>query len=59
MSASVRHRQAWQMSRERALAAAIEVIERRGVERTRFSDVATASAISVGNLQYVFGSRPG
>ena len=55
----VRHRGAWRASRERALAAAIDVIARRGVERTRFADVAISGGMSVGNLQYLFGSRAG
>jgi len=54
---SVRHRDAWRASRERALVAAIEVIGVRGVERTRLADVAVAGGMSVGNLQYLFGSR--
>jgi AcrR family transcriptional regulator len=57
VSGQVRHRKAWAASHARALAAAIEVIAQRGVERTRFADVALVCAMSVGNLQYVFGSR--
>ena len=59
MSQTIRHREAWEVSHARALAAAIDVIAQRGVERTRFADVALAGAMSVGNLQYVFGSRAG
>ena len=59
MSVSVRHREAWRASRERALAAAVDVIGRRGVDRTRLADVAAAGGMSVGNLQYLFGSRAG
>jgi AcrR family transcriptional regulator len=59
VSTSVRHRNAWRASRERALVAAIAVIGARGVDRTRFADVAVAGGMSVGNLQYLFGSRAG
>jgi AcrR family transcriptional regulator len=59
VSAAIRHRAAWRASRERALIAAIAVISARGVEGTRFVDVAAAGGMSVGNLQYLFGSRAG
>jgi AcrR family transcriptional regulator len=59
VTAAVRHRDAWRASRERALIAAIAVIGARGVEGTRFVDVAAAGGMSVGNLQYLFGSRAG
>ncbi len=59
MNEHVGHRRAWRASRERAIAAAVEVIAERGVERTRFLDVAAAGGLSVGNLQYLFGSRAG
>ncbi len=57
MRSPIHHRRAWEVSHARALAAAIEVIAERGVERTRFADVALAGGMSVGNLQYLFGSR--
>jgi AcrR family transcriptional regulator len=39
------------------LARAGEVMAERGVERTRFSDVAEHAGTSVSTLQYLFGSR--
>lgn len=44
-------------SREGALVAALDVIAERGYERLRFQDVAGRAGMSVGNLQYLFGSR--
>jgi AcrR family transcriptional regulator len=39
------------------LQATVRVIIDRGVESTRFSDVAEASGVPIGTLQYYFGSR--
>ena len=39
------------------LRATVRVIIERGVESTRFSDVAEASGVPIGTLQYYFGSR--
>ena len=45
--------------REGALRAAVEVIAERGVDQTRYRDVADASGIPVATLQYMFGSLEG
>jgi AcrR family transcriptional regulator len=42
---------------EDILRAAAEVVAVRGLEGTRFSDVAERSATSISTLQYLFGSR--
>ncbi|MGO9976594.1 MAG: TetR/AcrR family transcriptional regulator [Solirubrobacteraceae bacterium] len=39
------------------LRSAAAVIARRGVERTRFSDIAAETGLAVSTLQYIFGSR--
>ena len=39
------------------LAAAAKVIAERGIDDTRFSDVAAAAGTSISSLQYYFGSR--
>ncbi len=44
-------------TRARVVEALCDTIAARGVERTRFTDVATCAGVSVGNLQYLFGSR--
>lgn len=39
------------------IATAAEVINRRGIEGTRLSDIATEAGVSVGLLQHYFGAR--
>jgi AcrR family transcriptional regulator len=43
--------------REQLLVAAGKVIAERGLDNTRFTDVAGATSVSVSTLQYYFGSR--
>ena len=41
---------------DRVLDAAVEVIAQRGVERTRYRDVAERAGVSIGTLQHAFGT---
>jgi len=43
--------------RAHLLDAVVAVIARRGLERTRFQDVAAEAGVSIGTLQHYFGSR--
>ncbi len=43
------------VDRSAALAATRRVIARRGLDRTRYSDIATESGVAVSTLQHVFG----
>lgn len=43
-------------NRERILRAAGEVVARRGVEQTRYADIAAHAGVSISTLQYLFGT---
>ena len=43
-------------NRERILRAAGEVVAQRGVEQTRYADVAEHAGVSISTLQYLFGT---
>jgi AcrR family transcriptional regulator len=52
-----RRRRRGEQGRRDILDAAWQVIARKGMESTRFADVAAESGASVSTLQYVFGTR--
>ena len=43
-------------NRERILRAAGEVVAQRGVEQTRYADIAAHAGVSISTLQYLFGT---
>ncbi len=57
MAAATRPARRAGRNRTEVLRSAGEVIAARGVDRTRFSDVSTASGVPVSTLQYYFGNR--